>query len=64
MSDVTPTIHHRWPKIAVACVIFFFASCVIFMIIEVRRVKRIAVESQDLRESSIQTNQAPPPPTR
>ena len=51
-----PRPHYRWPKIALACVILFFASCVLFMVKEVRRLKRDRAADRDMRQSSLPTN--------
>ena len=47
---------YRWPKIALACVLLFFAMCVLFMLKEVRRLKRDRAADRDMRQSSLPTN--------
>ena len=58
----TPAPQYRWPRIALACVILFLVACVFFMVKEVRRVERIRLETEDMRKSTLPTNQVPPPP--
>ncbi|MEY2408903.1 MAG: hypothetical protein QOF48_1573 [Verrucomicrobiota bacterium] len=58
MSDKTvpPRPHYLWPKIALPLVILFFLMCVLFMLKEVRRLKRDRAADIDMRESSLGTN--------
>ena len=58
MTDPGPQTRprYRWPKIALACVLLFFAMCVLFMLKEVRRLKRDRAADRDMRESSLPTN--------
>lgn len=35
-----PPRHYRWPKIALACVILFIVSCVIWMTVAVKKLER------------------------
>ena len=60
MIDPTnsPRPHYRWPKIALACVLLFFVSCVLFMAKEVRRLKRDRAADIDMRKSFLPTNAA------
>ena len=51
-----PQSPYRWPKIALACVMLFLASCVLFMVKEVRRLKRDRAADVDMRQSSLPTN--------
>ena len=48
--------HYRWPKIALACVMLFFTACALFMVKEVRRLKRDRAADVDMRQSSLPTN--------
>jgi sulfatase modifying factor 1 len=55
-----PTPPLRWPKIALLCFTLFVLACVIFMIREVKRVKRIRESTTEMQTSTLQTS---PPPT-
>ena len=59
--DPPPTPPLRWPKIALLCVTLFVLTCVIFMIQEVKRIKRIREATTEMRGSTLQTS---PPPAK
>ncbi len=58
MTDtaIPPRPHYRWPKIALACVLLFLASCVLFMVKEARRIQRDRAADLDMRQSAPPTN--------
>jgi len=66
MSDPTslPPPRHRWPGIALIAVVIFFIAWALFMAKEARRVQRIRIESEDLRQSILPTNPPPAPPVK
>ena len=51
----------RWPKIALSFVLLFFVLCVLFMVKEVRRLKRDRAADVELRQSNLPTNRSSTP---
>ena len=55
---------YRWPRIALGFVLLFFTMCVLFMVKEVRRLKRDRAADIDMRRSSLSNSPPVSPPSR